>query len=80
MVEGAIYGELQPTWRKRPEVQAYPAGSAKRVITIYGLLSWKQDGVLMIKGTEQAGINTKQDGVDVVTGGEGSITVKQDNA
>jgi len=53
------------------------AGGVVRVPVFLRLLTFKVDGKVVIRGTETAGIGIKQDGVEVVAPGDGTITVKQ---
>jgi hypothetical protein len=49
-------------------------------VVIPSLLTFLQDGVIVIQGTETAGINFAQDGVDIITLGTGTVDVLEDGA
>lgn len=70
------------TWREPPPPPPPQRPAAPGLLVkappVLQLLTFQLDGVTIIKGTEDAGINIQQDGVNVVTGGDGSITVQQD--
>jgi len=51
-----------------------------RHIPIPSLLTFLMDGVIVIQGTETAGINFAEDGVDIITGGLGTVDVLEDGA
>lgn len=52
----------------------------QRVPPILGFLTIKLHGAIITQGTEEEGLNIKEHGEDVVTGGTGSITVKEHGA
>ncbi len=55
-----------------------PAGGYDASVTPESLLEFQQDGVVVIAGTKEGGINLEQDGVSVISGGDSSITLEQD--
>ena len=55
-----------------------PAGSYDASVTPESLLEFKQNGAVVIRGTKEGGINLEQDDVSVISGGDSSVTIKQD--
>jgi len=62
----------RPKLAKHPK----PAGSAHVASRRRPLLTIKLKGVIVIQGTEEAGVNIKAQNVNVITGGAGTVAVK----
>ena len=83
LLDVASVSAPQVTWRQpeRPKkARLYPPGKVVGVPVLRHLLTFLQDGVIIIKGTETAGIGIRQNGVEVMPDGTGSIAVLQDGA
>lgn len=55
-----------------------PAGGYDASVTPESLLEFKLNGAVVIRGTKEGGINLEQDDVSVISGGDSSVTIKQD--
>jgi hypothetical protein len=59
----------------------HPAGKPLAVAPpIYSLLEIDRDYLPVVRGTKEAGINIKWDGMPLVSGGTGTVTVKRNDA
>jgi hypothetical protein len=68
-----------PPWQTVQRVRFGIGGRVLRVPVFLRLLSIKVNDGLIVDGTKEAGINIKVNDGPLVTGGTGTVTVKQDD-
>jgi len=81
LLDVASVSAPQLTWRQpeRPtKPRLYPPGKVIGVPVLRHLLTFLEDGVVIIKGTETRGIGIRQDGVEVMPDGTATIAVLED--
>jgi len=71
----ARFKEVRP-----PKPTGKPPGSVANVPVFLRLLTIKVGGVIMIKGTEEAGIGIEEDDVEVIAPNDGTVTVEENDA
>jgi hypothetical protein len=71
---------LPPRTTRRKPSSLRPMGTVWLPAALRSLLEFKLDNVIVVSGTKEAGVNIKLNNASVVSGGIGTITIKQDNA